>query len=163
MRNLRRIRAEKGLTMDVLEERTGVSKRTISEIERGMRTPLALTLAKLANALDVKLDDLLEDEAPKAKASPGAGQPDPDLDRLPPMARRTLQRLLRAKEDKDTYWDVQDIIGMREEFQRLGISNEVFVVWLEQATPADLDAPAPEEEPRRRETPGQTARALMSK
>ena len=68
MRKLRRIRAEKGLTMDALEERTGVSKRTISEIERGMRTPQTLTLAKLANALDVELDDLLEDEAPKAQA-----------------------------------------------------------------------------------------------
>jgi hypothetical protein len=41
-----------------------------------MRTPLALTLAKLANALDVKLDDLLEEESPKVIASPGAGQPE---------------------------------------------------------------------------------------
>ncbi len=68
MKKLRRIRAEKGLTMDALEERTGVSKRTISEIERGMRTPQTLTLAKLANALGVELDDLLEEEAPKAQA-----------------------------------------------------------------------------------------------
>jgi transcriptional regulator with XRE-family HTH domain len=74
VKKLRRIRAEKGLTMDTLEERTGVSKRTISEIERGMRTPQTLTLAKLANALGVKLDDLLEEEAPK---TPGpARQPD---------------------------------------------------------------------------------------
>jgi len=54
--------------MDALEERTGVSKRTISEIERGMRTPQTLTLAKLANALSVDLDELLEEDSPKAQA-----------------------------------------------------------------------------------------------
>ncbi len=54
--------------MDTLEERAGVSKRTISEIERGVRTPHTLTLAKLANALEVDLDELLEDEAPKGRA-----------------------------------------------------------------------------------------------
>jgi transcriptional regulator with XRE-family HTH domain len=56
--------------MDALEERTGVSKRTISEIERGMRIPQTLTLAKLANALGVDLDELVEDEARKAPAPP---------------------------------------------------------------------------------------------
>ncbi len=70
MRKLRRLRAEKGLTMDALEERTGVSKRTISELERGMRAPQALTLAKIARALGVDLDELLEEESPKVQAPP---------------------------------------------------------------------------------------------
>jgi transcriptional regulator with XRE-family HTH domain len=70
--------------MDALEERTGVSKRTISEIERGMREPQPLTLAKLANALGVDLDDLLEEEAPKVSAlSPeevdGGRRPPPEI------------------------------------------------------------------------------------
>jgi transcriptional regulator with XRE-family HTH domain len=76
VRKLRRIRAEKGLTMDTLEERTGVSKRTISEIERGMRTPHTLTLAKLANALEVDLDELLEEEAGKGDAPPSSPEPE---------------------------------------------------------------------------------------
>jgi transcriptional regulator with XRE-family HTH domain len=86
VRKLRRIRAEKGLTMDALEERTGVSKRTISEIERGMRDPQTLTLAKLANALGVDLDELVEEEAPKAQAPPppedgerGSKKPEPSF------------------------------------------------------------------------------------
>ncbi|MDP9478128.1 MAG: helix-turn-helix transcriptional regulator, partial [Actinomycetota bacterium] len=58
-----------------LEERAGVSKRTISEIERGVRTPHTLTLAKLANALEVDLDELLEDEAPKVEAPPSPELP----------------------------------------------------------------------------------------
>jgi transcriptional regulator with XRE-family HTH domain len=69
VRKLRRIRAEKGLTMDALEERAGVSKRTISEIERGKRAPQTITLAKLAHALGVELDDLLE-EHPKVRTEP---------------------------------------------------------------------------------------------
>lgn len=56
--------------MDALEERTGVSKRTISEIERGMRVPQTLTLAKLAHALGVDLDELVEEEVSKEEAAP---------------------------------------------------------------------------------------------
>lgn len=76
MRKLRRLRAEKGLTMDALEARTGVSKRTISEIERGMRAPQILTLAKLAGALGVDVDELAEEEAPKATAPKPSGPDD---------------------------------------------------------------------------------------
>ncbi len=94
MKKLRRIRAEKGLTMDALEERTGVSKRTISEIERGMRTPQTLTLAKLANALGVKLDDLLEEEAPKASGP--ARQP--KLEEPPAGPTDEERRLVRGWE-----------------------------------------------------------------
>jgi transcriptional regulator with XRE-family HTH domain len=68
VRKLKRLRAEKGLTMDALEERTGVSKRTISEIERGMRAPQALTLAKLAGALGVDMGELHEEETPKVSS-----------------------------------------------------------------------------------------------
>lgn len=76
MRKLRRLRAEKGLTMDALEERTGVSKRTISEIERGMRVPQALTLAKIARALGVDIDELTEEEAPKVESPSGSPSPE---------------------------------------------------------------------------------------
>ncbi|MDP8951725.1 MAG: helix-turn-helix domain-containing protein [Actinomycetota bacterium] len=64
--------------MDTLEERSGVSKRTISEIERGLRAPQTLTLAKLANALGVALEEILEDDShsPKAGAPSASGLPD---------------------------------------------------------------------------------------
>ncbi len=107
MKKLRRIRAEKGLTMDALEERTGVSKRTISEIERGMRTPQTLTLAKLANALDVNLHDLLEDEGPKGTA-PHSSKPEKVSDEerrarvedLAALVRRRAGEIERKIEEK---------------------------------------------------------------
>ncbi len=68
MKNLRRIRAERQITLRDLEEMSGVSKETISGIERGSRSPQPLTLGKLAKALDVDVDDLLS-ETPRPKAS----------------------------------------------------------------------------------------------
>lgn len=105
MRKLRRLRAEKGLTMDALEERTGVSKRTISEIERGMRVPHTLTLAKLAEALGVDLDDLVEEpEAPKEEprrdrpVEPGAG----GIEESDPLARITRRTSTWARETAES-------------------------------------------------------------
>ncbi len=74
---LRRIRAEQQLTLRELAGKSGVAKETISEIERGMRTPHTLTLAKLASALGVDLDALVVEQEevpalPKGKA-PDAG------------------------------------------------------------------------------------------
>jgi transcriptional regulator with XRE-family HTH domain len=82
--------------MDALEERTGVSKRTISEIERGMRTPQTLTLAKLASALDVNLDDLLEEEAPKAPSSSPVA---PDAQAREELNPETLRRAFQEHSD----------------------------------------------------------------
>ncbi len=53
MYELRVLRAKKRLTLRELAELSGVSRDTISEIERGLRTPLSGTLRKLAKALQV--------------------------------------------------------------------------------------------------------------
>ncbi len=89
--------------MDALEERTGVSKRTISEIERGMRTPQTLTLAKLANALDVSLDELLEEESPKERRSSREAPDDQAVEE-----RRLLNRirpLILLMEGDAAHWE----------------------------------------------------------
>ncbi len=101
--------------MDALEERTGVSKRTISEIERGMRTPQTLTLAKLANALDVSLDELLEEESPKAPSRSSREAPDdqaPEEERRSPyleaweryIEQRSLTWLRQAKDESSPFF-----------------------------------------------------------
>ena len=74
---LRRIRAQRQLTLRALSEISGVGKETISDIERGIRTPQTLTLGKLAAALDVDINDLLEDQySPKARSRPSLEPPD---------------------------------------------------------------------------------------
>jgi len=77
---LRDLRAENGLTLEGLAERTGVSRSMISLIERGESSPTAAVLDKLAAGLGVTLASLFDE-----KDSQGAS----------PLARRADQRVWR--------------------------------------------------------------------
>src|SRR5215218_10426388 len=72
-RKLRLLRADLGLTLREVTERTGVAKETLSDIERGLRHPHDATLAKLARGYNVSLEDLLDlkeaDETEEEEAS----------------------------------------------------------------------------------------------
>ncbi len=59
---IRNIRKSKGYSIMKIKELTGLSKSTISEIENDKSSPTALTLEKLANALDVSVMDFFEEE-----------------------------------------------------------------------------------------------------
>ena len=50
-RNFARIRREKGLTQEQMEERSGFSQQYISGLEQGRRNPTVVTLYELAEAL----------------------------------------------------------------------------------------------------------------
>lgn len=65
---LRRLRGERGLALEGLAERSGVSRSMISLIERGESSPTAVVLEKLATGLDVPLASLFD--APAAAADP---------------------------------------------------------------------------------------------
>jgi transcriptional regulator with XRE-family HTH domain len=77
---LRDLRAERGLTLEGLAERTGVSRSMISLIERGESSPTAVVLDKLSAGLGVTLASLFAE-----KESAGAS----------PLARRAEQRSWR--------------------------------------------------------------------
>lgn len=62
------LRAERGMSLDVLAKKSDVSRSTISLIERGETSPTAVVLDKLALALGVTLASLFE--APQPDASP---------------------------------------------------------------------------------------------
>lgn len=66
---LRSLRAERGLSLDGLAERTGVSRSMISLIERGESSPTAAVLNRLAGGLGVALASLF-DRPDNAEASP---------------------------------------------------------------------------------------------
>jgi len=52
-RNFARLRREKGLTQEQVEERSGFSQQYLSDLERGRRNPTVVTLFELAQALGV--------------------------------------------------------------------------------------------------------------
>jgi transcriptional regulator with XRE-family HTH domain len=68
-RKLLMARLERGLTLRGAAKLTGVSKETISELERGMRKPHPPTLYKLAQGYEAKVSDFLEEPADAPLAS----------------------------------------------------------------------------------------------
>jgi transcriptional regulator with XRE-family HTH domain len=69
---LRVLRAERGLTVRQVAELSGVAKETVSQIERGERHPYDRTLAKLAHAYGVPVEELLEEPAELLAGKAGA-------------------------------------------------------------------------------------------
>ncbi len=65
-RNLRKLRQERGLSASELARSAGVSKATVSAIERGLGNPAIDTVWSLARALDLPFGALFEDDAREA-------------------------------------------------------------------------------------------------
>jgi len=59
-RNIRRLRSEQGLTLQVLAKRTRLSPSMLSLLERGKTGPSIGTLVVIASALGAQMSDLLE-------------------------------------------------------------------------------------------------------
>ena len=57
---IRALRAEQGLTLQVVAERTGLSSSMVSMVERGRTSPSIGTLIAIASALGVHMADLFE-------------------------------------------------------------------------------------------------------
>jgi len=65
-KNIQRIRSSRKLTLNVLSERSGVSKAMLSQIESDKVNPTVATVWKIARGLNVELNDLLDtDDQPK--------------------------------------------------------------------------------------------------
>ena len=73
---LRLMRVERGLSLREAARRAGVVKETISDIERGHTHPYDVTLAKLAKAYEVPVEELLEEPVPLGEAPREAGPPE---------------------------------------------------------------------------------------
>jgi transcriptional regulator with XRE-family HTH domain len=97
---LRVLRAERGLTVRQVAELSGVAKETISQIERGERHPYDRTLAKLARAYEVPVEELLSAEAEKQEQLAAAGKAE---------APREAGRRTEAEEESRSY-DVPEFL-----------------------------------------------------
>ena len=58
-RNIQKIRKEQGLTLDVLSEKSGVSKAMLSQIESEKVNPTVATVWKISQGLNVEINGLL--------------------------------------------------------------------------------------------------------
>ncbi len=61
-KRLAQLRKVKKLSQGALAEKIGSTPQWISQLERGTRSPTVHTLCKLANALDISLAELIEDQ-----------------------------------------------------------------------------------------------------
>lgn len=59
-KNIQRLRNSRKLTLNVLSERSGVSKAMLSQIESDKVNPTVATVWKIARGLNVELNDLLD-------------------------------------------------------------------------------------------------------
>ncbi len=57
--NLKRLREERGLTLDQAAKLSGVSKSMLAQIERGVTSPTISTIWKISNGLKVRFTDLM--------------------------------------------------------------------------------------------------------
>jgi transcriptional regulator with XRE-family HTH domain len=73
-RNFARLRREKGLTQEAIEERSGFSQQYLSGLERGKRNPSIVTLYEIAQALGVSHIELVapEGESQQQNSVPAA-------------------------------------------------------------------------------------------
>ena len=70
---LRALRKRRGVTLEQLGERTGISVSTLSRLESGGRKPTLELLLRLARAHEVPLDQLINDATttdPRVRSEP---------------------------------------------------------------------------------------------
>jgi transcriptional regulator with XRE-family HTH domain len=100
-------RRRAGLTQAELAEASGVTDETISRIERGRYEPAVSTLFRLAEALDVSLDQLArEHDRERGPSSRAASTASPivrrlraRIDALTPAGQRALLKIAEALPD----------------------------------------------------------------
>ena len=69
--NLQKLRKQKGLTQEALAELAGVTRQTVAKWETGESSPDLDAAGRLASALDVALDDLVNAPADEMDSRPG--------------------------------------------------------------------------------------------
>lgn len=72
---LKKIRKQAGLTLTEVAEQVGISVSLLSNIERGLRSPTIICLQKICKALNITINELLEDSESKQVVKKADRQP----------------------------------------------------------------------------------------
>ncbi len=70
-KNLQKLRKQRSLTQEMLAERVGVARQTVAKWETGESAPDLLTAGRIAEALGVSLDDLVNAPETELDGRPG--------------------------------------------------------------------------------------------
>lgn len=90
---LRTFRKEKGLTIEQLAERVGLSPNYLGDIERGKKLPSMATFIRLVNELDISADELLKDQVKRADYLVDA-EVSSKLNQMSPRQRTAVLKIL---------------------------------------------------------------------
>jgi transcriptional regulator with XRE-family HTH domain len=124
---LRSRRKRSGLTVQQLAERSGLSRRMLTQIELGQANPSLATVDKLARALGADFSSLARDEAPVPLAV-NPPQVRPDIWTSAHGSRATLQVATTLRPPAELWeWELQPGDGYRAEPDPAG-SEELFLV-----------------------------------
>jgi len=94
---LRILRAREGLTLTEASERIGITRHTLSSLERGGQEPHYPTLAKIAKGYGVPVEELLEEPVPLAEAPQETGRLEEErLEADFPKDRQHWERVLAS-------------------------------------------------------------------
>lgn len=104
---IREIRKAKGLQQKVLARNLGIKPNRLSQYETGAREPDLDTLARIATALDVSVDDLMGRPETQKKPTPVTGDGLSALEwdlisifrRIPPDEQERVIRIVQAASD----------------------------------------------------------------
>jgi transcriptional regulator with XRE-family HTH domain len=133
MKKLKRLREERGLSQVKLAARADLNPATVNQIERGMRDASPGTLRKLADALEVSLYELMEEEAPKVE-----GPPSPDLPKeggagaagLVAWVEHLNLTLERGKELRGEFRKLTEYMTNTPQEEREPIAAEQRIAWV---------------------------------
>lgn len=125
------LRSERGLSLELLANKSGVSRSMISLIERGETSPTAVTLAKLSSALAVPLASLFEPSSERAHATGPLARREQQLewrDRGSGYVRRTVTPPGVSHPMRIT--EVTFPAGARVAFDNEGVTGVYQQIWM---------------------------------
>jgi transcriptional regulator with XRE-family HTH domain len=100
---LRILRAREGLTLTEASERIGITRHTLSNLERGGQEPHYPTLAKIAKGYGVPVEELLEEPVSLAEASQETGRLEEErLEAESPKGRQHWETVLASVHERQS-------------------------------------------------------------
>ncbi len=123
---LRTLRVRQGLTLIDAAKKTGVTRATLSELERGHRHPVAPTLVKIAKGYGVPVEELIEEPALAGKAEAPEAGPAITRDSLMSSPESEKERREELRMFRELLTDAHGLLEeMADEYRKAGATDKL--------------------------------------